>query len=778
MFKKILKKDLSRNKIIMVILFLFIMLAAMSAASAVNLILSLQGSVNSLFEKSKAPHFVQMYAGELNQDEITSFARNTDLVKDQQTSVLLNINSANLFFGDSGKSQSDSILENSFVVQNENFDYLLDRNNEVLQVNPGEIGVPIYYLKQNQLKTGDKITVAKGGFQMEFTIKDFVRDVQMNSSLVTSKRFLINEQDMHTLESHMGETEYLIEFLLTDLSKTSEFEALYQSSTLPQGGTAITYSLYQLLNSLSDGIIAAVIILISLLLMVISFVSLRFILLATIEEDFQEIGVMKAIGISSRQIRSLYQVKYLFVSAAACLGGYILSLLLGNVFTQNITLYMGKAAKTSLDLLLPIIGSIIVFLLVFCFCSIVLRKFKKISAVEALRDGASSEKKKKKRGLRLSRNRRTDVNLFLGWNELFIKMRTYGLLCFVFIICTFLIVVPVSFLNTMKAPEFITYMGAGQSDVRIDLNAAQNSENQFMDLSGQLAQDSDISNYSSFATSAYKTTNEDGETETIKIENGNFKTFPLKYVSGRAPQTEDEIALSSMNAKELNKKDGDTITISSDQKEYDLKVCGVYQDITNGGKTAKAMLPYAQEDVLWYVINMELNENVDLTEKISQYAAGFPSAKITDMDDYVNQTFGSIISGLHIVIKLAIVTAIAIAVLITALFFKLLAAKEKTQTAVMYSMGFSSRDIRLQYITRALSVSVIGILIGIAASMTVGPLIAGSMLSGISQFHFIVNPLVSYILCPLLLFISVWVTITISSASVKKINVMTLQNGR
>lgn len=108
----------------------------------------------------------------------------------------------------------------------------------------------------------------------------------MNSSLVTSKRFLINESDMKILEENIGEKEYLIEFLLTDISKVNEFEALYQFSKLAQNGTAITYSLYQLLNSLLDGIVAAVIILVTIMLMLIALVSLRFILLSTIAEDY------------------------------------------------------------------------------------------------------------------------------------------------------------------------------------------------------------------------------------------------------------------------------------------------------------------------------------------------------------------------------------------------------------------------------------------------------------------------------------------------------------
>jgi len=114
-------------------------------------------------------------------------------------------------------------------------------------------------------------------------------------------------------------------------------------------GTAITYSLLKLMNSLTDGIVAVVIILIAILLILIAALCLRFTMLATIEEDYREIGVMKAIGIHSRDIRRLYLTKYVVIAAAACMCGYVLSLFVGGIFTGNITLYMGGAEKDTLE---------------------------------------------------------------------------------------------------------------------------------------------------------------------------------------------------------------------------------------------------------------------------------------------------------------------------------------------------------------------------------------------------------------------------------------------
>lgn len=778
MLKKILKKDLSRNKLIMAILFVFITLATMLTASAAGILSELSGSVNLLFEKSAAPHYVQMYAGELDQKAIDSFTEQTALVSSQQTVSLLNINGAYLFLGKQEESQANSVLENSFMVQNNAFDYLLDRNNEVLQLAQGEIGVPVYYMKQNHLNAGDRVTVRNGDFSMEFTIRDFVRDVQMNSSLVTSKRFLISQTDMDLLETHLGDREYLIEFRLKNLSDLKEFEALYQASSLPQTGTAITYSLYQLLNSLSDGIVAAVILLVTAMLLAIALVSLRFILLSTIEEDYQEIGNMKAIGISYRQMQSLYLVKYLFVCGIACVCGYLLSLGVRDIFIQNITLYMGRAEQTSFSLLLPLLGACLIFCLIIGSCTVILRRFRKITVTDALNGRTAPIKSSRFPSLRLHRSRFLGVNLFLGWNELLRKPRTYGLLCCVFILCMLLMTVPLNLLNTLRSPSFITYMGAGRSHIRMDISQTESMGTIYASVMETLGQDPDIKNYASFAGGSYKTQNQDGELENIKVENGNYDVFPLRYTSGNAPQNGSQIALSVLNAQELGKKTGSTITVLCGDKKYLLKVSGIYQDITNGGKTAKGMLSCDEEHVMWYVINLDLKDAALTAEKVAAYTARFPEVKITDMKSYVRQTFGSVISSLERVIKLAFILSLAVAALITTLFLRLLTAGEKLQIAGLMSIGFTIRSIRQQYMIRILSVLAAGILMGTALAEPFGSFIAGKLLSGISRLQFVVNPFTAYVLCPLILLVTVSAVVILSTKPVKHINIMTLENER
>ncbi len=81
-----------------------------------------------------------------------------------------------------------------------------------------------------------------------------------------------------------------------------------------------------------------------------------------------------------------------------------------------------------------------------------------------------------------------------------------------------------------------------------------------------------------------------GKSETIKVDLGDHTAFPVLLCQREAPQTEDEIALSVMNARELEKKIGDTLVLTNEGRERIMNVCGIYSDITMEGKQQRQHL--------------------------------------------------------------------------------------------------------------------------------------------------------------------------------------------
>lgn len=759
-YARIIRNELSRKLGAMVVVFLFILLSALLVAGGSSLIVELNSSLDRLFETAKTPHFVQMHTGELDRQRLDRWAENSNLLEAVQIAEMITIDGSALYLGGADTPEEESVMDISFVVQNSRFDFLLDSENRIAAVAPGEIGLPVYYAVERGLGPGDLVTLKKDGFRREFTVTSLIRDPQMNPAIVHSKRFLVNPSDYAELRGEFTEREYLIEFRLSDPEKIDEFSRLYQESGLPSRGPAVDYQLFKVLNGLSDGIVAAVVIILSLLLMVIAMLCLRFTILATIEEDYREIGVMKAIGMPKRKIRGIYLSKYVVLGGGATLLGYLASRPLSKLLSANMSAYVGEAPTSGVQLLIPLLCAAVILTLVIGAALLVLRRFGRITAVEALHAGARNEEPRSSRLLALKRAKHFNINIYLGIRDALQRFRLFGLLTFVFFFSAAMTLVPVHFLSTIRSPEFITYMGIGRSDIRIDLRQGEDVEERFQEIVRTVSEDKDVSRFSPLVTSHFTLLRENGETETFPVETGDLTKFPLDYLKGRAPIANDEMALSYLYSEEMAKGLGEALTIGANGTTRTVRVVGIYQDITNGGRSAKATFPHNRESVVALTVALDLEPGVSTDAKVHEYSEAFYPARVTGLESYLSQTLGNTIAQLEKVTVGAVLLGVIISMLITTLFLKMLINKDSRRIAIMKSIGFSLDAIRLQYLTTSLVLLLIGIGVGTVFSNTIGQSFVSFLWSfmGAASIEFVIEPLTAYLLMPLLLMASVGLT--------------------
>lgn len=756
---KMLKNDFNRKKSIHLVILFFIMLSALLMSNGVNLIIDLSNALDTFFEKARTPHFVQMHSGELNQDAIEEWSSSNNLIKKQQTSKMLSIEGNNLLWGTTKEALQNNVMDISFVTQNPEFDFLLNMNNEIIEIEPGEIAVPLYFKKKFNVNIGDPLLVQKDNFSKEFTVSYFLRDSQMNPAVIHSKRFLIHKNDFSLLSAYFKETEYLIEFRLHNLDDLPEFQQQYQNSGLPKTGPAVDINLFKILNSISDGVVGGIIIIVSLLVMLIAILCLRFVILSSLEEDYREIGVMKAIGIPQSQIKKIYLYKYLYISYFAIIIGFVLSIFTGKMLTSNILLYVGTSSKTAWDWLIAFLAANLIVPVIYFSLRLILRRFNKISAVEALSSAQRGNSLKIIKFLTLKRNKFWNLNIFMGLREIFQQFKLYRILLVIFIFCTFIIIVPINFHTTLSSENFITYMGIGKSDIRIDLRQSENVKERFLEISQTIEQDKEIKDSAYFVTSRYTIQLADGSRENITIESGDFTKFPLNYLEGKAPTNDKEIALSQLNASELDKNIGDNLRLIVNSELKEMTICGIYQDITNGGKTAKSMIPYDLDNSLWCTIMINLQEQIEIEEKIAEYSKHFKNVRVTDIEGYLRETLGDTIRQIKKAAIVAFFSGLFIAFCITLLFLKMLLSKETNSIAIMMSLGFDVNSIAKQYLSKTIGLLGFGIILGTILSNTFGQGLVSffSSFIGAPQIRFIHNPFLSYAFVPAVLTITIYI---------------------
>ncbi|MBN1835990.1 MAG: FtsX-like permease family protein [Spirochaetales bacterium] len=746
MYSRVLRNDIRRSKTITVATTMFVAAAAMLVSLAATLVVNLSGAVDTLMTQAKTSHFLQMHAGEPELARLAAFAEQNEAVADFQALEFLNLDGAQILF-ESG-SLAGSVQDNGLAVQSERFDFLLDLDGNLITVSDGQVYVPITYMQDRRAEVGERVVVAGKAF----TIAGFLRDSQMNSLLSSSKRFLVSPQDFAALKPS-GSVEYLIEFRLKDLSMLGAFEADYTSAGLPANGPTATYPLFRMLNALADGMMAALLLLVSALVTGIAFLCIRFTLLAKIEDDYREIGVMKAIGLRVSDIKRIYLAKYAALAAAGCLLGFALSLVFRGALLENIRLAMGESENAALAPLLGILGVLLLFFAVVAYVNGVLRRFRRISPAEAIRFGTAQQNPAGARRFRLATSRLLGTNVFLGIKDVLSRTKLYATMLVVLVLAAFIIIVPRNLHNTISSKDFSAYMGIGKSDIRIDIQQTDHIADKSADIAQLMANDPAISRYVVLTTRTFRARLDDGAERRLMVELGDHSVFPINYAEGRAPAADDEIALSVLNADAFGKKVGEAIPLIVDGREKTLTVSGIYSDVTNGGKTAKAVLRGDSAEIMWSVINVELADAALVDQVTRAYAQRFPFAKVSDIDEFVAQTFGGTVRAVETASLAAIVVALVIAALITLLFMRMLVAKDRYSIAVMKAFGFTSADVAVQYVSRSMFVLLAGILLGTILANTLGKALAGAAIAsfGAARFDFTVNPLFAYVLAPVMM---------------------------
>ncbi|MBD2868950.1 ABC transporter permease [Paenibacillus arenilitoris] len=767
MYNKIIRNDMIKSKWITVTTMIFVAAAAMLVSLAAILAVNLYGALDTLMTKAKTPHFMQMHAGEIDTARLTAFAKQNSNVDEFQVVEFLNVDGAQFIFGE--KSLANSVQDNGLSVQSEKFDYLLDLEGNVINVSDGEVYVPVSYMKNNTAKVGDKAVISG----KEFTVAGFLRDSTMNSSLSASKRFLVSSSDYAEVKT-LGNPEYLIEFRLKDRSGLGAFETAYANAGLEMNGPTVTYALFRMMNAISDGIMIGVILLVGLLVIAVAFMCIRFTLLAKIEDDYREIGVMKAIGLRVSDIKKIYLAKYAAIAAAGSILGFALSFVFKGMLLENIRLYMGESKYSSFVYVLGIAGILLVFLAIIVYVNGVLKRFRKISAAEAIRFGTAQEKSAGTKRFTLSGNRLFNTNIFLGIKDVLARKRLYITMLAVLVISAFILIVPQNLYTSISSKSFINYMGIGNYDLRIQLSGnIDNVDDKVSEIVETVKSDQAISKVAVLTTKTFKAKMEDGSEENMKIELGDHSIFPIAYTEGKAPAADDEIALSTIYADEWSLKVGDDITLAIEGTEKDLKVSGIYSDITNGGKTAKAVFTDDSAGMMWSIVSAELSDKSLVDAEVEEYAAKFDFAKTSNVDEFVTQTLGSTISSVETASYAAIAVALVITVLVTLLFMKMLVAKDRYSIAVMKAFGFRNSDVKAQFVSRSLFVLIVGIALGTLLANTLGEMLAGMVISsfGASKFDFAVNPLSAYLLSPLMMIISVLIATILGTSRAGQIKI-------
>lgn len=395
-----------------------------------------------------------------------------------------------------------------------------------------------------------------------------------------------------------------------------------------------------------DMLIAGILILVSICLILIAFFVLRFTIVFTLQGDFREIGIMKAIGLRDKGIKGIYLIKYLMLSVAGTVTGFLLSFPFGKVLLEQVVVNL-VIDKEKQNVFILALCAVFIVIVVLFFANSCTGKLKKFSAIDAIRNGSNGERYKVKNPIKLWKRKAMQPGFYMACNDILSNPKRFMTLGITFCIGTLLILLPLSAVHTLTGENIIGMFSMCPSDVYMD-NGRGEEYTAEKDLSAMEKDLAEVENKLKahgitaktgtdigFSIPCYGNDEEELYTYFTVQEMGSWDRS-YAVVEGREPEAADEIMLTAITAEEMEVSIGDTITYQYPDRTQEFIITGIYQSMMNMGKgfriSREAKLD-AEYFSGWFGIQIEAEdmESDELYEKVKEI---FPDDKVMQAQEF------------------------------------------------------------------------------------------------------------------------------------------------
>ena len=780
MYLNILKKDLKRKKAMNMILLLFIILATMFVSSSVNNIINVTTALDNYFEMANVPDYLVATMNKNLSVDIDETVGSASAVDCYAMENILFLSSDNFIFED-----EDIVINGGTnLVQSDIWmNYFLSDGSILETVKPGE-----FYMTEGKadalgVDVGDRLTIELNGVSREFVLADKIKDALFGSNQLSITRYIISEEDFECFLSVENTEEYyggtLVYLYSSDMEKVSKQIKPIVDNSISTMDRAFMEFCYIL-----DMIVVGVLIVVSIILIAIAFVVLRFTISFTLSEEFREIGVMKAIGIGNFRIRGLYLVKYMGLSVIGATIGFALSFPFGEMLmsVSSQSIIVGNQSP----ILINIFCTVLVIAVILLFCYECTDKVKKMTPIDAIRNGQTGERFRKKSLMSLGKSK-LSVTSFLALNDIASSPKRYGIISLTFFLCLSLLLILSATVSTMNSDSLATTFGWADCDIYIDSKIGaeciledghEKLEKHLNNMEQTLAQN-DIP-AKCYQETMFNLPVAFGENESnICIYQGTGTTMDMyEYTAGTVPQNTDEIAITRIAADKLNANIGDTVTIKTIDGDKEYMITGFFQSMNTQGSGIRLhsdeYINYAQATgyVNTQIVFTDNPDSEEINWRMEEIQRIFPEYEnIETCAETVKDMLG-VADTLASVKSLIVILAIILAALITVLMERSFIAKEQGEIALMKAVGTRNGKIYAYHALRFLFVGIITVFIGEMFAMPLTHLCIDPIFKMMGMelaVDYAINPVEMYLIFPIVILATTTVSAFLTSIYTRKI---------
>ncbi len=760
MYLNILKKDLKRKKTMNCIILLFVILSAMFFASSTNNILSVMGGLDRYLDMAGMMEHVAMVNEPDSGEPLAGQLRDNDKVRDFKRETVLTFTPDQISCNGTAVDEPGMLFLSSVDTMQVN---CYDLNNEkITEVAPGEVLLTSFAADKLNAKTGDTVRIEVGGETLTLKMAGICKDAVLGSTMVGCQRYILNNADFERFYAIDSiRQSYRAGMYLINTDNETAADLFSKVAGCQFHVTRAVIKLSYMPETLTAGIIMVV----SIFLILIAFVVLRFTIGFTIQEEFREIGVMKAIGIRNGSIRSLYLVKYFGIALIGAAIGFAASFPFGRLLMDSVSKSM--VLGNDHPVLSGVICTLIIIGIVVLFSWSCTAKIRKLTPIDAVRSGQTGERFHKHGSLSLGKSP-LGAGTFLSLNNVISAPKQSAILIVVFTLCAMLVMVLSNMAETFASPKMISICSTTESDLYLDTETYENEilkgsmtvADANEEIEQILAKNGMPAEVVSVA--AYNTAVSFGEqSASVRfLHCADIKTADYVYSDGTAPQYPNEIAIANVAANEVGANIGDTLrlTMAGEEKEY--IVTALFDTMSNLGMTGYfyegaepplAAMQWVDCHQITFTDHPDVKTIEARKEKVQDI---FDTKKVYSIDEYVEKCTG--VSGMLLGVRnLTLAVSIVIILLMTVLLERSFISKERTEIALMKAVGFRNRSVIGVHVLRFALIAAVSVIVAAAVSAPATRLIMAPLyqaLGSVKTFIVTINQMDNFVILPLTLF--------------------------
>lgn len=731
-------KGIFKRKTYTIAILFLTAIAAVGMATALGTIFRVHDIYRDAYEKSNSPDMLYFFRDPNYTSADADFFRQRDEVEKvvaQSGAVgMSHIGTIN------GESLSSCFFY-EYKPREGDFELSSKKTDKVLLDN--EVYAPLVFKDLFHAKIGDELIIPTSQGDKKYTIAGFFEDPVFGSTLMGIKRILFSTDGFSeikalTIGKTTAESTLLCIYFKHEYQGSSQQTAENLNIAFGRDTSAIFQFSKAFLNSAVlavPQIVSVVLLCFSALLILIVTIVIRHSVLSSIEADYVSLGVLKAIGFTGKNVILAITLQYLLISAVGTFVGVVGAIFttpsIGDVLLHSIGILW--SGNLSVPVALSVTAAILIVIGFISYLSA--RKTAKISPVMAISFGKSPVHFSSRMNLPLERLGLLPLSLKMSLKQMTTKLKQYTTLIVITTVFMFMLTTTITLTNNFGTVENVVKVsGFGMYDMIISSGNPSVCSAEHLD---EIVDEID-------KTYGIKTVTSDS---TVKVQidtmsvsglvKSSFDGIKDSVISGVLPEFDNEIGITPIVSKALNKGVGDTVVLKSKNGSKEEYIISCINQCLNemGNNISMPVTAYQRivPDYQQLDKSIILEDSSDLDGTIAalkhKYETIGSGLSIINYRTSASAMTSSVQSAIALASSLIYVLTFVLIACITVLLCAITIYREITDTGIFKALGFKTIELRLQFTFRFMLIAITGSLLGIALSLLLNEPLLGAMLS-------------------------------------------------